>query len=923
MRLGDLSPDKLVVEFSALVARLRSLWRGLRRRAEVEAEMSAEFRQHLELRTEDLVRRGLTPAEAARQARIEFGQIDFHKIDARASRGLGPFEQMRFSLLDVKLGARMLAKYPVLSVVSVVGMAVAIAIGAFAFGFISSMLNPRLPLPQDEQLVALENAVTTQPGEERQSVQDFVAWRDELRTVQDLAAFTSASKNLVIPGAAVELVEIAQMTASGFRAAKVPPVLGRPLLDSDESAGAPFVVVIAFEEWQERFGGAADIVGRAVRLGSDVHTVVGVMPEGFRFPINYRYWVPLRLRPTDYEAGGGPSLIVFGRLAAGVTLERAQAELTHIGLQMAAAYPATHERLRPRVLPYAHAFFDLDSPSSLWTYRTFQILISLLLVVVAVNVSTLVYARTATRTGEIAVRTALGASRARVVTQLFAEALVLSVAAALIGLLVGGVGLAKYRQWLRFRLGDEFPYWLDVGLSSALITYVLALAILGALIVGVLPALKATGHRVQASLQQLSSRGSQMQLGRTWTALIIVQVAVAVALLPFAVDVGVQMVAPTFTYTTPYSAEAILRASLSMEREALPRSADTTAYRRAFETRYRLSTAELLRRLEAEPAVAGVAFAREFPGRGESQRIEVEDANSPADARRITRGVLSNRVDTDVFAVFDVPILAGRAFVEADARAGSTAVIVDQLFVEEVLHGGNAVGRRIRYHSSGGGATDEMNVGAWLEIVGVVPDFDPHVDDDARPKVYEPASLDQLPTEITLALRVRGGQTSAFSTRLREIGAAVDATLQLRNVNSVADNYREGKQQRRLLALASVLVILAVLLLSGAGIYAMMSFTVARRRREIGIRSALGANPRRILSSIFARASAQLGIGVLFGLLGAFAVDRLLGRGPVADGRVIMLPIVALLMMTIGLLAAFDPARRGLSVQPTEALREE
>jgi putative ABC transport system permease protein len=170
---------------------------------------------------------------------------------------------------------------------------------------------------------------------------------------------------------------------------------------------------------------------------------------------------------------------------------------------------------------------------------------------------------------------------------------------------------------------------------------------------------------------------------------------------------------------------------------------------------------------------------------------------------------------------------------------------------------------------------------------------------------------------------VRGGQTSAFSTRLREIGAAVDATLQLRNVNSVADNYREGKRQRRLLALASVLVILAVLLLSGAGIYAMMSFTVARRRREIGIRSALGANPRRILSSIFARASAQLGIGVLFGLLGAFAVDRLLGRGPVADGRVIMLPIVALLMMTIGLLAAFDPARRGLSIQPTEALREE
>lgn len=907
----------------AVVARLRSLWRGLRRRTEVEAEMSAEFRHHLELRQEDLVRRGFTPEEAARQARIEFGPIDFLKVDARASRGLGPFEQIRFSVLDVKLGARMLVKYPVLSVVSVVGMAVAIAFGAFTFGFISSMLDPSLPLPEDERLVALQNAVTTEAGQHRQSRQDFVVWRDELRTVQDVAAFTSASRNLVVPGAAVELVEIAQITAAGFRAAKVSPVIGRPLSDADERAGAPFVVVIAFDAWQQRFGGDPDIVGRVVRLGNDVHTVVGVMPEGFRFPINHRYWVPLRLRLTDYEADGGPSLTIFGRLAEGVTLETAQAELAHIGLRMAAAYPATHERLRPRVLPYSHAFFGVDSPSTAWTYRTFQILISLLLVVVAVNVATLVYARTATRTGEIAVRTALGARRARVVTQLFAEALVLSGTAALVGLLLAGLGLAKMQEWMQSRIGTELPYWLDLGLSPSLIIYVLALAILGAVIVGVLPALKATGRRVQASLQQLSSRGSQMQLGRTWTALIVMQVAVGVALLPFAVHFGEEIVRPALIDISRYPAasEAILRASLSMEPEELPRNADTAAYQRAFETRYRLSTVELLRRLETEPAVAGVAF--QFPGRGTSERIRAVDLDSSAAAQRIMAEVELNHVDTDLFAIFDVPMLAGRAFVEADARAGSTAVIVDQLFVEEVLGGGNVLGRQVRYVTgSNSDAADEMQVGPWLEIVGVVGDFGPR-SDESRPQLYEPATLDQLATSIRLSIRARSSPASNFSTRLGEITAAVDPTLHLRDLRSAADAVREGQRNARLLALATLLVILAVLLLSGAGIYAMMSFSVSRRRREIGIRSALGADPRRILSSIFARASAQIGIGVLFGLLGAVAVDRLLGRGPMEDGNLAVLPTVALLMTCIGLLAAVSPARRGLAVQPTEALREE
>lgn len=159
----------------------------------------------------------------------------------------------------------------------------------------------------------------------RRSLHDFLMWRDELKSVRDLSAFMSDQRNLIIPGRGVELVPIAQMTASGFRVARVPPVLGRPLLEEDEREGAPPVVVIAYEEWEGRFDGDPGIVGRPVRLGSEVHVVVGVMPEGFRFPVNHHFWVPLRLDPTDYERGGGPAILMFGRLADGVTLDQAQA----------------------------------------------------------------------------------------------------------------------------------------------------------------------------------------------------------------------------------------------------------------------------------------------------------------------------------------------------------------------------------------------------------------------------------------------------------------------------------------------------------------------------------------------------------------------------------------------------------------------
>jgi hypothetical protein len=409
-----------------------------------------------------------------------------------------------------------------------------------------------------------------------------------------------------------------------------------------------------------------------------------------------------------------------------------------------------------------------------------------------------------------------------------------------------------------------------------------------------------------------------MQIGRTWTALIIVQVAIAVAAMPAAVNFAEQRLG---TGDPAPVANDLLHASLVMAREEIPTRQDAEAYERVFQARFADRTAELIRRLEAEPDVSGVTFASHFPGADLWAPIEVEGTETSAETMRF--GAWNHRVDIDLFRVFDVPILAGRGFIAGDTREDATAVIVSKTFAERIAGGANVIGRRVRYAQSSGADTEE---GQWFEIAGVVPDFAddftaPNSFDPIMPRLYHAMATGQA-YPVMLAVRIRAGSTTAFAARLRDIAATVDPTLTLEQVETVAEAWVRTQQAMWYMGLGIIAVMLSVLLLSAAGIYAMMSFTVARRRREIGIRSALGADPRRVLTGIFARASAQLGIGVAAGLIVAAALDWA-SPGMLGERGVILLPAVSAVMIVVGLLAALGPARRGLAVQPTEALREE
>jgi predicted permease len=878
-----------------LWTRVRSAWRRLWRSDRFDAEMQDEMRFHVEMEAERLVRdRGLDPREARRQAHVAFGGVEKYKEEGRDTRGLQWIDAMS---LDCRLGVRMLVKYPWLTLVGSFAIAVAIAIGAIFFEAITVVLYSTLPVEDGERVVSLQYSTGSPGNPERRVLHDFVSWRQALVSVQELSAFRTVAHNLVSGEGVPESIRVAEITASAFRVARTPPLLGRHLVPDDEREGAPPVMVIGHEAWQSRFAGDPGIVGRTVKLGAAPCIVVGVMPQGFAFPVDHQFWTALRASPSDFERLQGPALHVFGRLAPGVTLEEAQAELTIVGQRTAAAHPEAYGRLRPVVLPYTREHVEIDDPRIAWALWIVQLLVSGLLVVVSVNLAILVYARTVARLGEIAVRSALGASRRRILAQLFMEALALSAVGAITGLFVAQVALRWMQSWIK--TVERVPFWIDLDLSIGTVGYAVGLAVLAAAIAGILPGLKATGRPLYPNLRELSG-GTGTRLGRMWTSLIVAQVATAVAILPVAIFmvsevVRMEMSGPGFP------AEEILVAKVPLSQDASARQL------------------ELVDRLEAEPGVAAVTFSSSIPGFEPGYRIEFDGGAPVPEAGTLETN--SMRIGLTMFDAYGAEIVVGRAFEPSDLGGGATAVIVNRAFVRQFLGNRSDLGHRFRYARAQPFQPGTERQGTWYEIVGVVsdfPSFAPRPGADSHATVYHPVALEDVNSAV-LSVRLKGGVPAGFIGRFRQIGADVDPALPLRDVTLLSEFYDRNRSAWRFVAWALALVTSSVLLLSAAGIYALMSFTVAQRTRVIGIRAALGAGPRALLASIFGRAMRHLTVGLLVGSLLSGASLSATGLG-LGQATALLLAVASMILL-VGLLAALGPARRALRIQATEALR--
>lgn len=911
---------------AGFLARVRSLWIGVTAGRRIDADMQAEFEHHLESHTAELVKSGVPLEEAGRQARAAFGGAYNHRAGGREARGLRWFDAFRVSWLDLKLGARMVYRYPGLTAMSGLAMGIAIALGASVMNVIALMKDPSIPLDEGERIVGIQVWSISTFNAERRIAFDFASWKTELRTVRDLGVFRNVVRAVGAADGRAEPGRGAEMSAAGFRVARVTPLLGRYLLDDDERAGAPLVAVLGHEIWQGRFGADSSIVGQPVKIGGVTHVIVGVMPPGFAFPVNYNLWLPLRLDPAALEPRQGPVLYAFGRLAPGVTLEEASAEVTAIGERTASQQPRTHQRLRPRLLPFAQSWFELDSPETVMAYRAAAVAVTLLLLIICINIAILVYARTATRQGEIAVRSALGASRSRIVAQLVGEALVLAGVGAAVGMTLISI-LAAQMDTILLQTGASavVPFWMKIGISATTVTYLVALAAFAALIIGVIPALQATGRRVQASLQRLAGGHASVRMGGMWTGLIIAEVAFTVAILPTAVFFASESLKAAMT-GPGFAAEEYLSAELATNRESnegMPLEADSS-----FRLRGTSLRDEVIRRLLAEPEVRAVTFSAELPGSEQSGQIEVD--GTPARMETIAgagttrsrwdlnaRRVRLADVEAGFFDAFEISPILGRTFRPADGVKYADAVVVNRTLADSLFRGVSPIGHQVRVLSIGDRG-EELR-GPWRAIVGVVPNL-PALVDYERPQAVMYSVAGQVQPAL-LQIHVRGTDAASFATRLRAITAGVDASLFLRRIQPLDELLAQQHLPLHLIAAALVAVAFSVLVLSSAGLYALMTVIVTQRQREIGIRIALGADRRQVLRSIFSRAVWQIGAGVVLGSVLAAGALALGGGEMRGFNAFLILPGVSLFMLGVGALAALGPARRGLSIQPSEVLK--
>jgi len=883
----------------SLLSRFREFVDARREHDAVAEEM--EF--HVQREIQHNVDAGMSPADARRKAMQDFGGVERFRESVRDERTGTRLADFRASWLDWKLGGRMLLKYPGLSIIGGMTLAAAMALGAGFFEFTWEMRDPKLPLEDGERIVRLENYDADSSRIELQSVHDFLVWRDQLESIEELGAYRAIERNLITADGRSEPVEVAEISPVAFPLTRVPPLLGRPLVEADAAPGAENVAVIGYELWHNRFNADPSVLGRTVQLSRVPVTVVGVMPEQFLFPINHQIWTPLRL--TETLPRTGLSIRMFGRLADGVSLEAAQAELASVGARMASANPATHEHLRPRVRAYA------APTESLGMFITANLFVWVVLLIAGTNVATLMFARTALRESEIVVRNALGASRLRVMGQLFVESLVLSLVSAAVGLALA-TGFMKYAR-ANFASDVDWPFWQDISLSLPTVLYTGLIAVGIAAIVGLLPAIRATGPRVQTALRSIGGGGTQMQIGRVWSALIIFQVCLSVLGLPIAIamtgDQLAQMRMRASFDATPY---LTFRPDLDSD-EVTGDDPDLPARMLAL-------VGELERRLEAEPEVVAVTFADALPAVDyPPTRVELQRGTEPpviVGTSLESDQVLTSAVDAGFFEAFGVPVTAGRSFHTGDIGSTHAVVIINESLAKNI--GGNPVGVRLRRVADDQGQDQEP--GPWLEVVGVVRDvgLDPTALGEAG-LIYSPASVALLPAPPHVAVRVRG-DAREFEQKLRVAAGQVAPELRLYDVMTLDEVIRLDAFDGVLMTTTILIPVLLVLLLSAAALFALMSVAVARRTREIGIRLAVGASPRALLAALFRRAALQIGAGIVVGNLLVIALMPVIVEEASVVPTVLPMLAASLIMVIVGSAACFIPARRALKVQPTEAL---
>jgi putative ABC transport system permease protein len=810
---------------------------------------------------------------------------------------------MRTLWQDARFGARTLWKNKGVTLIAVAALALGIGANTVIFSVVNGVLLRPLSFPDSGRITA----VLTKDSESGSlysaySFPNFQDIRDQNKVFERVAAYYMTTEFLRA-GDEPERMRGAYVSADIFPLLGVGPSAGRTFSPEEEKSGGGRFIVLSHEFWQRRFGGDAKIVGRELTVGSQPVTVVGVMPSGFKFPVNadrIDFWMPL-ISSIPESARGGRGAVYLGvvaRLKDGVTLEQAQSDVDTIAQRLAEQYPDANTGFNVALVPAQERLVGKVRPALLVLLGA----VACVLLIACANVANLLLARATVRRREIAIRTAIGASRGRVVRQLLTESLLLSALGGAAGLLLAMWGL----DVLVAASPADLPRVGEVGLDRYVLAFTVCVTTLTGLVFGLAPALQASKADLNEALKD-GSRGGGGDLGRSRlrSLLVVSEVALSLVLL-----VGAGLLFQSFRrlldVAPGFDPENVLTADISVSDTKYPEKAARSAFYR-----------EALERIEALPGVEAAGVVDPLPLGGSfisytfdiAGRPPFPPGDQPTSARRAT--------SPDYFRAMGIPVRRGRAFGEQDKSNAPPVVIINETFARRFFRGEDPVGQRI--------IPGEGRTPVTREIVGVVGDVrHAGLDAETTPEYYIPyeqASVDHL----TVVARATSGNPEGLAGALRGVIRSMDREQPVYNVRPMAQLLDDSLARRRFNTTLLVCFSALALLLASIGIYGVMSYSVAQRTREIGIRLALGARARDVLRLVLRQGLALALAGVGAGLLASYLLTRLMSS--MLYGVSATDPLVfgagVLMLLFIALLACLVPARRATQVDPMVALRYE
>ncbi len=810
---------------------------------------------------------------------------------------------------DLRIALRMLRKTPGLALVAVACLGVGIGLTTAAFHVINGAFLAPLPTEGGERLVMVREYHRAGRYNISTTPEQFHRWRDGARSFEALGAWQVKNVPLQAGNAATAIVRAAYVTANALAMVSATPRLGRGLTRDDAAAGAPPIIVLSDAVWRSQFAADPGVLGRTVRVGGQLHTVVGVMPERFAFPVREFAWLPL---PDHASASlpAGQNVQVFAKLRPAVALETAQAELAALR-EMNTTDALTRAQTEVLLRPFTRGYM---APEEEWAVYGVLLGLVLFLLVTAGNLANLLLARNAARMREIAVRFALGASRPRLIRQLLLEAALLGGASAALGLLLARACL----DYVEARVND-LPWWFSGDFGAATASFAVAAALAASALAGIAPALKLTRVSVHETLKESSPGFARVRFGRLSSAMLVAQMTIAIG---FVSALGL-LASALFgfgyeKYALPAREVLVAQLYFGQPEGLTPQmpAAERRAIWQRFLNECRVKQREIAARLAVMDGVREAAYASLLPGNDvESARIELE--GGPARSGEAQPATRIAEIGAGFFSVLDARPIQGRDFLASEHEGEPRAVIVNEPFARKHF-GGSALGRRLRLLPEGEGARP----GPWLEVVGIAPDLAMNPGDPERADgIYVPLRATNV---VRLAIRATG-DPGMLAPAIHEAVALAAPRAQVQWAVTLEKQMAEVVTIFR--SLGGVLLVIGgtALLLTAVSLFSLVSFAVTQRTREIGIRVALGATRRAVLSGVFRREGLQLLLGGALGAALAVALARLvlLIPFPLRAAEPYSLATCVALLIAVGVAALAAPLRRALAIQPTEALRHE